>query len=368
MTSSMSKTPPLNGIRVVELAGIGPGPHAAMMLADLGADVVRVSRPGDPWATSFGPNHTLRGRSHVTADLKDPWQRDQVLDLVAAADVLIEGYRPGVVERLGVGPADCEARSSRLVYARMTGWGQEGPWARKAGHDINYISVTGALHAIGSASTPTVPLNLVGDFGGGSLFLVSGILAALVGRANGGGFTVVDAAMVDGVSALLQPTWEALANGGWTDAREANLLDGAAPFYRVYECADGRHVAVGALEPQFYALLLDGLELSAEQLGAQYDRETWQTQRAVFTERFASRSRDEWAQVFDGSDACVTPVLSLSEAAAHPHMNARATLRPAGGGLASGVAPRVGGHTETPPAARPATVEEVISKWTTPSR
>ena len=267
-------TGPLQGLRVVELAGIGPGPHAAMVLADLGADVVRVDRPagalrlGDP----DRPDPTLRGRRRVAADLKDPAGRDTVLRLVDHADVLIEGYRPGVAERLGVGPADCHARNPRLVYGRMTGWGQDGPMARQAGHDINYVSLTGALHAIGRAGErPVPPLNLVGDFGGGSMLLLVGVLAALLEARSSGRGQVVDAAMVDGASLLMQMTWAFYGQGHWADEREANLLDGGTPYYDTYTCADGRHVAVGALEPRFYAQLLDGLGLDPTTLPAQGD-------------------------------------------------------------------------------------------------
>ena len=278
------------GLRVVELAGIGPGPHAAMVLADLGADVVRIDRPsgalqlGDPEL----PDPTLRGRRRVAADLKDPAGREAVLRLVDHADVLIEGYRPGVAERLGVGPADCHARNPRLVYGRMTGWGQDGPLARHAGHDINYISLTGALHAIGRAGErPVPPLNLVGDFGGGSMLLLVGVLAALLEARSSGRGQVVDAAMVDGASLLMQMTWAFRGQGHWADAREANLLDGGAPYYDTYTCADGRHVAVGPLEPRFYAQLLDGLGLDPATLPAQDDVAGWPVLRARFTEAFA---------------------------------------------------------------------------------
>ena len=285
-------TGPLVGLRVVELAGIGPGPHAAMVLADLGADVVRIDRPsgalrlGDPEL----PDPTLRGRRRVTADLKDPAGREAVLGLVDHADVLIEGYRPGVAERLGVGPVDCHARNPRLVYGRMTGWGQDGPLARHAGHDINYISITGALHAIGRAGErPVPPLNLVGDFGGGSMLLLVGVLAALLEARSSGRGQVVDAAMVDGTSLLMQMTWAFRGQGHWADAREANLLDGGAPYYDTYTCGDGRHVAVGALEPRFYAQLLDGLGLDPATLPAQDDVAGWPVLRSRFTEAFARR-------------------------------------------------------------------------------
>lgn len=357
---------PLAGIRVVELAGIGPGPHAAMMLADLGADVVRVARPGSTDLEDLGADHTLRGRLQVTADLKDPASRDKVLSLIAEADVVIEGFRPGVTERLGLGPKDCEAVNPRLVYARMTGWGQHGPWATKAGHDINYLSITGALHAIGPSEHPVLPLNLVADFGGGSMFLVTGVLAGLAGRHERTEVLVVDVAMVDGVSTLLQPTWEGLARGTWTDRRESNLLDGGTPFYRVYECSDGGFMAVGSLEPQFYALLLDALGMRAEDWGDQHDRSGWPRLEAELAARFASRTRDEWAEVFYDSDACVSPVLSLEEAAAHPHLAAREVHHEVAGGLSVAVAPRVGA-VPVPAAAALGSLDDVLCTWATRS-
>ncbi|HVV19749.1 MAG TPA: CaiB/BaiF CoA-transferase family protein [Pseudonocardiaceae bacterium] len=320
---------PLDGLRVVELAGIGPCPHAAMMLGDLGADVVRVDRPrpGGLDTANGRPDHLLRNRRSVVADLKAADGRDLVLRLAAKADVLLEGLRPGVAERLGVGPEQCQAVNPGLVYGRMTGWGQDGPMAARAGHDINYISLTGALHAIGrDGERPPVPLNLVGDFGGGAMFLVTGVLAALWERQRSGRGQVVDAAMVDGTSVLLQMMWAMRGVGAWTDDRDANLLDGAAPFYDTYTCADGRWIAVGALEPQFYAALLAGLGLADEDLPAQLDRSGWPRLRARFTEVIATRTRDEWTEVFAGVDACVTPILSFDEAPKHPHLAARNTV------------------------------------------
>jgi alpha-methylacyl-CoA racemase len=359
---------PLVGLRVVELAGIGPGPHAAMVLADLGADVVRVDRPsgalqlGDPDLRE----PTLRGRRRVAADLKDPAGRETVLRLVEHADVLIEGYRPGVAERLGVGPADCHARNPRLVYGRMTGYGQDGPSARHAGHDINYLSLTGALHAIGRAGDrPVPPLNLVADLGGGSMLLLVGVLAALwEARASGRG-QVVDAAMVDGASLLMQMIWALHGQGRWTDARGANLLDGGSPYYDTYTCADGRYVAVGPLEPRFYAQLLAGLGLDPAELPAQDDRAGWPTLRARFTEAFATRSRDEWVAVFDGTDACVTPVLALGEVAAHPHIAERGTVVAPDGAPQAAPAPRFSRTPATLPGApaEPEDVETVLADW-----
>ncbi len=309
---------PLAGLQVVEFGGIGPGPHGAMLLADLGAEVVRVERPsgGLSVVPDASRDFLLRGRRSVSADLKSADGRAAVLSLISSADVVIEGFRPGVLERLGLGPSDCLAVNPGLVYARMTGWGQTGPLADRAGHDINYLSLTGVLHAIGKP-----PLNLVGDFGGGSLYLVLGVLAALWERQRTGRGQVVDAAIVDGVASLAQMIWSMKAQSVWEDAPDSNLLDGGCPFYSIYECADGRSVAVGALEPQFYALLLAGLGLS--DLPEQMDRTSWPLLRKTFADTFLSRPRDEWAEVFEGTDACVTPVLTLEEALAHPHLVAR---------------------------------------------
>lgn len=318
---------PLTGLRVVELAGIGPVPHAAMLLGDLGADVVRVERP----TAAFDPtgdrrDYTLRSRRSVAADLKSEAGRELVLRLIARADVLLEGFRPGVAERLGVGPQECHEVNPALVYGRMTGWGQDGPMAAQAGHDINYISLTGALHAMGAGDRPAVPLNLVGDFGGGSMFLVTGVLAALWERQRSGAGQVVDAAMVDGATVLLQMVWAFRGAGAWTDDRAANLLDGGAPFYDTYTCADGGWIAVGALERPFYAEFLAGLGLAGEDLPEQMDRSGWPRLRARFAEVIASRSRDEWAETFAGTDACVTPVLSFGEAVRAPHVTARESV------------------------------------------
>jgi alpha-methylacyl-CoA racemase len=368
---------PLAGLRVLELAGLGPGPHAAMILADLGADVVRVDRPGSSGGQRAGQragqreglrrDALLRGRRRVLADLKTPDGRDLVLRLAARTDVLIEGLRPGVAERLGIGPADCHAVNPSLVYARMTGWGQQGPLAERAGHDINYISLTGVLHAIGRrGERPVPPLNLVGDYGGGSMFLLTGILAALWERTRSGEGQVIDAAMVDGASVLAQIVWAMRGQGHWTDERGANLLDGGAPFYDTYECADGGHVAVGALEPQFYALLLGGLGLDAEELPGQLDRAGWPTLRARFTEAFLAHPREHWERVFDGTDACVTPVLSLAEATRHPHLLARGTFTDLDGTVQPVPAPRFSRTAPELPAPAPeagADLGDVLSDW-----
>ncbi|SOD72157.1 alpha-methylacyl-CoA racemase [Jatrophihabitans sp. GAS493] len=333
---------PLSGIRIVELAGIGPGPHAAMILADLGADVVRIDRPsGGLKLGSEIVDPMLRGRRRVTADLKTPEGRETVLSLVERADVLIEGYRPGVTERLGVGPEDCAARNPRLVYARMTGWGQDGPLANAVGHDINYISLTGALHAIGRpGEKPVVPLNLIGDFGGGSMLLVIGVLAGVLEARLSGQGQVVDAAMIDGASILTQMVWALLPTGDWVDEPGSNLLDGAAPFYDTYTCSDGRHIAVGAIEPQFYSALLDGLGLDAAELAPQMEREHWPATKARFAEIFATKTRDEWSAQFADVDACVTPVLGFTEVAANEQVAARKILVEQDGLLQVAPAPR----------------------------
>jgi alpha-methylacyl-CoA racemase len=354
---------------VLEFGGIGPGPHAAMVLADLGADVVRVERPSGGLAVlpPDARDWLLRGRRSVAADLKDPAGRETVQRLLGVADVVVEGFRPGVAERLGVGPEEALARNPRLVYARMTGWGQDGPLAQRAGHDINYISLTGALHSFRTeGARPTPPINLVGDFGGGSMFLVTGILAALWERATSGRGQVVDAAMVDGTSVLMQMVWAMRAQGVWRDEPASNVLDTGAPFYDTYLCADGGYAAVGALEPQFYAQLLTGLGLDAEELPAQYDTAGWPVLRARFTEVFASRPRDEWAKVFADTDACVTPVLSLAEAPLHPHLAARGTLTEVDGVLQAAPAPRFSRTVPDIPTAPPrpgADTETVLADW-----
>jgi alpha-methylacyl-CoA racemase len=367
---STDRQGPLVGVRVVELAGIGPAPHAAMLLADLGADVVRVERPaGRALQITDGqrPDQMLRGRRSVAADLKDPEGLRLVSSLLERADVLVEGLRPGVAERLGIGPQECLARNPRLVYARMTGWGQDGPWAGRVGHDINYVSITGALHAIGRAGErPVVPLNLVGDYGGGSMFLVTGVLAALFERHTSGRGQVVDAAMVDGTGVLSQMIWALRAMGAWSDQRGVNLLDGGCPFYDTYTCSDGRFVAVGALEPHFYAALLHGLELDPAELPAQSDRSGWPVLRRHFTERFARRSRDEWAEIFDGSQACVTPVLTFAEAPSHPHLAARAAHLHVDGVPQPAPAPRFSrtpAGIPTPPPPAGGDTEQVLLEW-----
>jgi alpha-methylacyl-CoA racemase len=361
---------PLAGVRVIELASIGPVPHAGMVLADLGADVVRVERPGfDPENTfsGIGRDQVLRSTRYTVLDLKLPPDVADLLALVEHADVFIEGYRPGVTERLGVGPRECQARNPRLVYGRMTGWGAAGPRSGAAGHDINYLSVTGALNAFGAADQrPVPPINLLGDYGGGSMLLVCGILAALVERQTSGTGQVVEAAMVDGVSLLMQAIWAWRGTGFWSDVRGANLLDSGAPFYDTYVCADGRYVAVGAIEPQFYARLLAGLELDSAQLPAQQDRSGWPALRAAFTRQFASRTRDEWAAHFAALDACVTPVLDFVEATRDEHIRARGTLIEVDDIWQAAPAPRFS-RTEpdhpSPPTVHASPIESVIQEW-----
>ncbi|CAM5412858.1 MULTISPECIES: CaiB/BaiF CoA transferase family protein [Streptomyces] len=369
----MATTPgqgPLTGVRVVELAGIGPGPFAAMLLADLGADVVRVDRPGGTGlAIDTAYDITNRNKRSVIVDLKSPDGPARVLDLAARADILIEGYRPGVAERLGVGPEACHARNPALVYGRMTGWGQDGPLAERAGHDIAYIAVTGTLGMIGNPDEPpAVPANLVGDYAGGSLYLVVGVLAALHhARATGAG-QVVDAAIVDGTTHLSAMIHGMLAAGGWQDRRGANLLDGGCPYYGTYETADGRYMAVGALEPQFYDEFLR--LLGVEDFGsARKDFSLWGELRDAVAARFKSRTRDEWTAVFEGSDACVAPVLSLREAPRHPHLAARGTFTDHGGITQPAPAPRFSATptaVRTGPAQPGADTADVARDWDVP--
>ncbi|GAA2065494.1 CaiB/BaiF CoA transferase family protein [Williamsia deligens] len=364
--STNGRTGPLSGVRVLEFAGIGPGPHAAMLLADLGADVVRVQRAGSLPGEGSTADQLLRGRTAVVeADLKSAEDREKVLGLVNRADVLVEGFRPGVMERLGLGPDELLGRNPRLVYGRMTGWGQEGPMADRAGHDINYISLTGMLHAIGRADErPVPPLNLVGDFGGGSMFLVVGVLAALVERGISGHGQVVDAAMVDGASVLGQMMWAFRGTGLWQDRRGVNLLDTGAPYYEVYETSDGRYMAVGAIEPQFYAQLLHGLGLADTDLPDQNDMARWSELRERFTETFAQRTRDEWAAVFDGTDACTTPVLDFTEAPDHPHLSARASITEIDGVTQASVAPRFSRTVPAAPTPPVRTAQDAATVWT----
>jgi alpha-methylacyl-CoA racemase len=331
-------------VKVVEIAGIGPGPFCGMALADMGAEVVRVDRagsvrdvpPSKPW-----PEATGRGRRSVGVDLKHPDGVAAVLRLVEQADALIEGFRPGVAERLGIGPDQCLAVNPRLVYGRMTGWGQDGPLAPTAGHDIDYIAISGMLHAIGrKGEKPVPPLNLVGDFGGGGMLLAFGIVCGILEARTSGRGQVVDAAMSEGASLLGAFIYGMYGAGAWSDERGANLLDGAAPYYDTYETADGKYVAVGAIEPQFYAALLEGLELDGAGLPDQNDRSRWPELAERFTAIFRTRTRDDWDRVFVGTDACVAPVLSLAEAPDHPHNRARGAFLDLDGMRVPAPAPR----------------------------
>ena len=334
---------PLAGVQVVELAGIGPAPFACMLLADMGADVIQIDRVASQ--ASWIPGFMSRGRRSLALDLKQPEGVELSLQLVEGADILIEGFRPGVVERLGIGPEVCMARNPALVYGRMTGWGQDGPLAQTAGHDIDYLAIAGALWSMGSENEPPpVPLNLIADFGGGAMFLVAGVLAALhESRASGIG-QVVDAAMVDGVAMMTTMFHEMRSEGLWEDERSSNLLDGGAPFYSTYQTADGGFMAVGALEPQFYSELLLGLGLSDADLPAQLDRSGWPELREAFAGAFAARSRKHWETVFDGTDACVSPVLSWDEAPHHLHSEARDAFVDVAGNAMPGPAPRFSAH------------------------
>jgi alpha-methylacyl-CoA racemase len=329
---------PLTGMRVVELGGIGPGPFCGMVLADQGADVVRVERPDAGRAQG---DLLLRGRRSVAVDLKAPEGAALVLDLIAASDALIEGFRPGVTERLGLGPDECLERNPRLVYGRMTGWGQDGPLAGAAGHDINYIALAGALHPIGRAGTrPVPPLNLVADFGGGGMLLAFGIVCAVLEAQRSGTGQVVDAAMVDG-AALLTTMFHSLRSAGlWSDERGVNLLDGAAPFYDAYECADGAYVAVGSLEPAFYTELLSRLELDDADLPAQHDHTQWPAMKDRVAAIFRTKTRDQWCDLMEGTDVCFAPVLAFGEAPSHPHNAARGTFVEVDGLVQPGPAPR----------------------------
>jgi alpha-methylacyl-CoA racemase len=318
---SASMTGPLTSLKVVEFAGLGPAPLAGQLLADLGAQVVSVDRkaaPADP------TDINRRGKRSVVFDLKSDAGLEAARRLVAASDVLIEGFRPGVMERLGLGPDTCP---ETLIYARMTGWGQEGPWAQTAGHDINYLALTGALHAMGAPDrAPVPPLNLVADYGGGTMFLLLGILSAVIERGVSGKGQVVDAAMVDGVPAMMGLIHSMLAQGTWREERGANWLDGGAPFYRCYTCACGGYISVGALEPQFHALLLEKAGLPLDHQDSQNDARHWPERAALYADAFAQKTRDVWAAIFEGTDACVAPVLTFSEARFHPHMAARQTI------------------------------------------
>lgn len=357
------RTGPLTGCRIVEFDAIGPVPLAGMILSDLGADIVRIERPDRKGAERPGDTVLLRGRTRVELDLKNSQQREKALELVAASDGLIEGARPGVMERLGLGPDDCLARNPKLAYGRMTGWGQSGPLSHAAGHDINYIAITGALGAMGKeGEPPTPPLNLVGDYGGGTMFLCLGVISAILSARETGEGQVIDAAMTDGVSVLMSMFYAFEKSGFWKEERGANLIDGGAPYYRCYECADGKYIAVGALEPQFYSLLLEKLSLDASAY-PQHDKARWPALADALTDKFSSKTRDEWAALFEGSDACVAPVLTMSEAPAHAQNAARQTFAERDGVQQPRPAPR---FSQTPGRIGEAKfigIDEAIDRW-----
>lgn len=345
---------PLQGIKVVELAGIGPGPFCGMLLSDMGAEVIRVERKGARGGSKF--DVLSRGRRTIAVDLKKPEGVEAVLKLVEGADILQEGFRPGVTERLGLGPDVCLARNPKLVYGRMTGWGQYGPMSQAAGHDINYISLTGALHAVGTADKPVPPLNLVGDFGGGALYLAMGMLAAVVSAKNTGKGQVVDVSMTDGSASLMSMMYGMKASGMWTDARGVNMLDGGAHFYDTYETKDGKHVSIGSIEPQFYALLREKAGLSDAAFDAQHDRSKWPELKAEITRVFKTKTRDEWDALMSGTDVCYGPILSLDEAPSHPHNIERKTFVEIDGVVQPNVAPRFSvteSEIQSPPAVDP---------------
>lgn len=320
---------PLHGVKIIEIAGIGPGPFAAMMLADMGAEVIRVDRAQSVTGDFSRPNLDVlnRGRRSVGVDLKNPDGVETVLRLVEQADALIEGFRPGVTERLGIGPDTCMARNGRLVYGRMTGWGQEGPYAQAAGHDINYIALAGTLAHLGrKGEKPTPPLNLVGDFGGGGMLLAFGVACALVEAGRSGEGQVVDAAMVDGAATLMAMMWGFRAIGMFSEERGVNLLDTGAPFYDTYETSDGKYIAIGSIEPQFYAELLERAGIAGEDLPHQMDPSGWAATKELFAAHFKTKTRDEWCALMEATDVCFAPVLTMSEAADHPHIRARGTI------------------------------------------
>jgi alpha-methylacyl-CoA racemase len=361
---------PLTGTKIVELAGIGPGPFCAMLLAELGADVIRVDRTADAALGIAKPTQfdlMNRSRRSIAVDLKNPDGVETVLKLVEKADALIEGFRPGVTERLGLGPDACLARNPRLVYGRMTGWGQTGPLSQAAGHDWNYIAITGALHAIGrSGEAPVPPLNLVGDFGGGALYLAVGIVAAMLEASKSGKGQVVDAAITDGAASLLMLFYGLLGAGGWLDERGANVLDTGAPFGEIYETKDGKFVSVLALEPKFYAELVSRMGLDAATLPSQYDRSAWPAMKERFAAAFKTKTRDEWCALLEGTDACFAPVLSFGEAPHHPHNVARKTFVEVDGVVQPAAAPRFSrtpSAIQGPPAAPGQHTDQALVDW-----
>lgn len=362
---------PLHGIKIVELAGIGPGPMAAMLMADLGATVLRIDRTE---AVDLGVGRPpkfdllLRNRDLIRLDLKQPEHVEQVLQFVDSADGLIEGFRPGVTERLGLGPEVCLQRNPRLIYGRITGWGQTGPLAHAAGHDLNYIALTGIVHAIGRAGqAPSIPLALTGDFSGGALYLVIGMLAALLEARQSGQGQVIDAAIVDGSAAMATAFYGLHAAGLWNKQRGSNILDSGAPFYDLYECADGQWISIGPIEARFYAQLLQALDLDAQSLGAQHDRKAWPQAKLRIAQRFKTRSRAQWCELLEGSDVCFAPVLDFDEAPKHPHMRARSTFVQIDGVVQPAPAPRfsrtVPAQPTAPRTAAREDVAAVLAEW-----
>ena len=359
---------PLKGLKVIEMTGLGPGPFCAMMLGDMGAEVVRIDRPG---ATSIEGDPTTninaRSRRSVALNLKSDEGREAALKLIDQADALIEGFRPGVMERLGLGPDVCLARNPKLVFGRMTGWGQDGPLAHAAGHDINYLAITGALHAIGQKDKPVPPLNIVADFGGGGMMLLVGILAAVFEAQKSGKGQVVDAGMSDCVPLLLGSIYTRMAEGAWEDERENNMLDGGAYFYGVYECSDGKFISLGSIEPQFHALLLEKLDLTDDPLfHMQLERDSWPAAKAKLIEVFKTKSRDDWDALLSGTDVCYGPVLSLKEAPDHPHNRERNAFMEIGGNMQASPAPRfirTPQNTPTPPPSPGEHNNEVLADW-----
>jgi len=360
---------PLSGLKIVEFAGIGPGPFCGMLLSDLGADVVRIDRKGGGrGASKF--DVTSRGRRSVALDLKTPEAVEACLRLIERADALFEGFRPGVMERLGLGPEVALKRNPKLVYGRMTGWGQTGPLSQAAGHDINYIALTGALAAIGTAEKPVPPLNLVGDFGGGALYLAFGLLAGVIHARETGEGQVVDCAMTDGSASLMAMFYGMAASGGWRPARGANLLDGGAEFYDVYKCKDDRWIALGSIEPQFYALLLEKTGINDPQFKAQMNRDDWPEMKRKLATVIKTRTRDEWEEIMGGTDVCFAPVLGLDEAASHPHNAARETFVTVDGVVQPAPAPRFSASPAGPPAPPPgigANNHDALADWGFPA-
>ncbi len=355
---------PLTGLKIVEFAGIGPGPFCGMLLSDLGADVVRVDRKGGRGGAAFSV--TERGRRSVALDLKTPEAVEACLKLMQAADGIIEGFRPGVMERLGLGPDVALKRNPKLVYGRMTGWGQTGPWAQAAGHDMNYIAITGALHAIGTGEKPVPPLNLVGDFGGGALYLAFGLMAGIIQARESGKGQVVDCAMSDGAASLMAMFYGMKGAGIWKDERRMNLLDGGAHFYDTYQCLDGKWISVGSIEPQFYALLLEKTGITDPDFQRQHDRDLWPDLRGKLATVIATKTQAEWTQIMGGTDVCFAPVLDLDEAPKHPHNAARGTFVEVAGVTQPAPAPRFSvtpGKIQGPPPAVGAHNQEALADW-----